>query len=297
MKRELLLALLIGAVLLSPQVVAQDECYDCHVEQSDHGLRNPAEGVIEGEHANLNCKDCHFFDVPLEESESYLADHKGVPRKLSTPENIEACAQRCHETSLPFRHGQEKKVEAASVIEEGELTVVCTSCHKAHDTRDANDPDSWIYRVNIPRTCAGKDGDSCHDRQNAGFYDILNKYSGYLESGHGRMQALGYEKAAVCTDCHAVNGTAHTRILNKESRDSPINPVNREATCTQEGCHEGSGVKVFPGSMHGWSEYQILEFTFEGIIDTFYKIVILVFVGGAGLFVLLDLSSRLGGRE
>jgi hypothetical protein len=295
MGRELLLALLIGTVLLSPQVMAQDECYNCHIEQSDSILRNPAEVVANGEHANLKCKDCHYFDLPLEESESYLNDHEGVPRKLSPSENIDACALRCHETSLPFRHGQEKKVELDSVIEDEDLTVICTSCHESHDTRGSNDQDSWIYRVNIPRTCAGRDGDPCHDRQKVGFYDILNKYSGYLESGHGRMQALGYEKAAVCSDCHGVNGTSHTRIVNKENPESPINPVNREATCTQEGCHIGSGVKVFPGSMHGMPEYQILEFTLEGIIDTFYKMVILIFVGGAGLFILLDLSRRLGG--
>jgi hypothetical protein len=111
------------------------------------------------------------------------------------------------------------------------------------------------------------------------------------------MQALGYVKAAVCIDCHAVNASAHTRIVNKESKLSPINPVNREETCTQEGCHVASGVKVFPGNMHGGSELRLFGISIEAVIDAFYISIITFFVGGALVFIILDISrKKVGGH-
>ncbi len=296
MKIPITLALLTMAVLLFfPQnIQAQEECYNCHIGEDDPVLKAPAEEIALGGHRNISCIDCHFFESTLEESESYLKDHGGIPRSLSSSQNIIACALRCHENTVPFIHGKGVRVEEdADLI--GELPVVCTSCHEEHATLDSLNISSWTHRVNIPDTCGGRDGMLCHASEEvAEKYEILNAYPGYLETGHGRMQALDYSKGAVCVDCHAPNGTSHSSIVEKENEISPINQGNREATCTQEGCHIGRNLKVFPGSMHGRSELLILGVPIESFIDLFYTTLILIFVGGAGIFIGLDLSRRRG---
>lgn len=281
---------LIAASLFFPLVLAEDSCYDCHKNFLEPELRNPTILISSGRHLNLSCLDCHSFEAKAEGSEEYLKDHERIPRRLSAIENMEACANRCHKGTLPLRHGS---AVITSPTEANGSSILCTSCHEPHETKSQEDNSSWTYRVNIPRTCAGREGMECHDSDAiAREYKILRAYPGYLASGHGRIQSLGYAEAAVCVDCHAPNGTSHSSIALKKSPESPINPGNREKTCTQEGCHVGKDVLVWRGSMHGRSELSILGVSIERVIDVFYMLMITVFVGGASLFILLDLARK-----
>jgi hypothetical protein len=290
--------LLLAALFFSPHFTnAQETCVDCHMAEENPDLRDPVKEILQGRHINLSCVDCHFIDIIIKEENSYLSDHQGVPREFSSDQNIEVCARRCHENTLPYRHGEAVSVESIRDPVE-ELPVVCTSCHEAHATLASMDRGSWIYRVNIPVTCGGRNQGICHaSKEVADKYGILDAYPAYLESGHGRMQALGLAGAAVCVDCHGPENTTHTSIVEKRNPDSPIHPRNREKTCTQSGCHEAEGVKVSPGSMHGRSELSILGTPVETLIDAFYSFVIVLFVGGAGLFIILDISRRFGGER
>ncbi len=282
MAKTVILALLAAAVFsFFPSVLSQGTCYNCHAQQ-DPALSAPSKEVAEGRHSNLACPDCHD-------------EHEGVLRKLSSAQNIEVCALRCHESTIPFYHGKSIRIETPNALV-GERAVLCTSCHEAHATRGSNDTLSWTYRVNIPQTCAGRSLECHASAELARRYEILNAYPGYLASGHGRTQAVGYKKAAVCVDCHAPNSTAHINIVEKNNTLSSIHLRNREKTCTQKGCHVGSGVKVGWGSMHGRSEYSLLGMPIESYIDWFYESMIVVFVGGAVFFVVLDFSRRIGGR-
>ena len=281
---------LIAASLFFPLVLAEDTCYNCHKDLLELELKTPTVLISSGRHLNLSCVDCHSFEALAEGSDEYTRDHERIPRSLSASQNMEACASRCHENTLPLRHGS---AVISSPSEASETPVLCTSCHESHETKSQEDNSSWTYRVNVPRTCAGREGMECHDSDAiAREYKILKAYPGYLASGHGRMQSLGYAKAAVCVDCHAPNATSHSSIIAKKSVESPINPGNRERTCTQDGCHVGKDVKVGRGSMHGRSELVIGGVSIERVIDGFYKLMITVFVGGASLFILLDFARR-----
>ncbi len=272
-------------LIYSGAVLGAEACFACHINLEEDGLRAPAEEISLGTHRILKCEFCHYFDLELDEEDSYLQDHRYVPRTLSQKQNIDACALRCHKNTIPFKHGKGVSVE-------DDLPISCTGCHETHATKNTSSRDSWIHRYNLPETCAGR-GLECHDSEaTAKKYGILNAYQGYLNSGHGRMRTLGYEKGAVCVDCHAPDGTPHTSIVEKEDKNSPINPDNREDTCTQKGCHAGGGLNVGRGSMHGRSEYQILGVGIERLIDGFYILAIMTFVGGAVLFIVLDFTKR-----
>jgi len=303
--------LIVAAISFFPFVLAEDDCSNCHIELEDRILKDPVLKIKEGAHLNLSCRDCHLFNVQIQESTEYLKDHEGVPRTLTPMQNLDACALRCHKDTIPFKHGKSVSVkygpqysytcldcELPVNVLPNDAPVVCTSCHEAHETKNTSDKNSWTHRKNIPETCAGRDAIECHDSSTASEkYDILRSYPGYLSSGHGRMQSLGYEKAAVCIDCHAPNGTSHTAIVEKASNESPINPRNREHTCTQEGCHIGEGVKVGSGSMHGQSEFSIAGLSIESLIDFGYGVLISIFIGGAILFIILDIKKAgKGGR-
>lgn len=276
-------------LIYSGAVFGAEECFTCHIDLEEERLTLPAQEISLGNHNNLSCEDCHSFELELDEEDSYLKNHEKIPRTLSQEQNIDACALRCHENTFPFRHGKGEGLEQKG--------IGCTSCHEVHATKNSSSKDSWIHRNNIPETCAGR-GLSCHDNDAiAKQYGILKAYPGYLASGHGRMRALGYGKAAVCVDCHAPNGTPHTSIVEKDEKNSPINPANREKTCTQKGCHVGRELNVGRGSMHGGSEYQILGIEIERLIDTFYILAIITFVGGAVLFIILDFQKKAGWKR
>jgi hypothetical protein len=288
--------LLIAAALsLFPFVFAQNECSECHLDFGDSKLRAPVKEVENSLHSALSCKDCHFFETELDENDSYLKYHKGIPRNLNPTQNVEVCALRCHEKSIPLRHGKSHLVDLSSLNEN--FPITCTDCHEAHETRNHSDSSSWTYRTNIAETCAGRNGRDCHDSEDVSEqYSILTAFPGYMGSGHGRMQMLGFEKAAVCVDCHAPNTTSHTSIVEKGDPRSPIHPDNREKTCTQEGCHIGQGVKVGRVSMHGRPEFVFMGISIEKVIDIFYSLLISLFVGGAILFIILDLNKKRRGE-
>lgn len=277
----------------------EEGCYDCHLKEEDARLRAPAEEISRGRHRNITCEACHEFDVPSKAAEDFKKIHVRIltASELTNERITETCAFRCHKATLPLRHGKSVRVEIGSVNVEG-LVVTCTNCHETHETRDKNDSASWTNRVNIPATCAGREDFACHNSDEVSKkYELLNAYVTYKATGHGRMQELGYGKAAVCVDCHAPEERPHQSIVDKKNKESPIHPDNREKTCTQEGCHKGKGVEVGVGSMHGRPELILLGIPVERFIDWFYKTMITVFVGGAIVFISLDLTRRVGGKR
>lgn len=93
----------------------------------------------------------------------------------------------------------------------------CSDCHGAHEIRPRTEPDSRVYRANVPATCG-----SCH----AGILTV------YRESIHGRQAALGNPVAPICIDCH----TAH-EIRRVEAQAWKLDIVRECGTCHAESLH------------------------------------------------------------
>jgi nitrate/TMAO reductase-like tetraheme cytochrome c subunit len=210
------------------------ECMDCH---SDAGIaREDGRSVsvsldtfkksVHGR-ADLSCVDCH----------QDLAGVKDFPHPASLkPIACASChadADREYQTSI---HGQSlartEKSDAAT----------CASCHGSHDILPAKDPESKLFRLNLPATCG-----QCHlnkelaDQNHSG---DVSKVESYFTSIHGwALARAGLTVSAVCTDCHG----AH-RIHRIEDPNSKVARANIPQTCSQ--CHLGV-YDTYISSVHG----------------------------------------------
>jgi cytochrome b subunit of formate dehydrogenase len=206
--------LYVGTVMLASSVHAKVACVACHVGAKDlpHPVRMaPAQcgtchkpeqqaftgsvhskATAAGSKNAASCRDCH-------------GSHDIIPGK-----NPQSRTNRLH---LAFTcakcHGNAKLMEQEHVrqplaaeqyidsMHSRALLVyglvvapTCNDCHGVHDIKPSTDPDSSIYKSNVPKTC-GK----CH----AGVEQT------YRKSIHGRLADMGDQRGPVCATCH----TAH----------------------------------------------------------------------------------------
>jgi cytochrome b subunit of formate dehydrogenase len=100
-------------------------------------------------------------------------------------------------------------------VDAGLPTATCNDCHRSHDILPAANPQSSIYRENIPDTCG-----HCHKQQS----------QEYLESIHGTAMRQGVIDSPVCTDCHGEH-----LIRAPQDPRSPVNVARVSETCAR--CH------------------------------------------------------------
>ena len=114
--------------------------------------------------------------------------------------------------------------------------LTCASCHGGDPTKTDDNAMSKaagfkgkIERAAVPKLCG-----SCHSdpafmrRYNPSLR--TDQLSQYQTSVHGKRQAAGDNKVAVCTDCHGV----HDLRAASDTR-SKVHPLNIAATCSR--CH------------------------------------------------------------
>jgi DnaJ-class molecular chaperone len=232
--------------LFSPSVahaaeIAWNDCSACHSNES----RDPAapfvdlETLDESVHSNLNCLDCHS-DVHEVKHAVGEAPHQRYPAKVS-------CTDRCHvkgnKMGAPdFSPLDEYKDSVHGLAQRAgiEDSATCSDCHGRHNIRRKDDPESMVYRANIPRTCA-----ICHEDMQVVVKHHIHAeqpFQEYEQSVHGRAlyKAGLIEFAAVCTDCHGVHDIQPAGTPN-------IRPRNPE-TCGK--CHVGI-FNTYKESIHG----------------------------------------------
>ena len=93
--------------------------------------------------------------------------------------------------------------------------ATCTDCHGVHKILPPQNPQSPIFKANVPRTC-GK----CHGQ-------IEDRYDRGI---HGQSLAKGNFDAPACADCHGEHA-----IRSPQQPASPTYSVNVSTTCAQ--CH------------------------------------------------------------
>jgi cytochrome c3-like protein len=199
-------------------------CAGCH-DKARTALATGVHGAIKarGGPPAVQCASCH-------------GTHQ-VQRAASL--TIDTCAP-CHapqvqayKGSIHGRSRQSGDTEAAT----------CRSCHSpAHTVVSKTNPESPVYHLNLPRTCAQCHADAAlakrHNIQVGAVYQL------YMDSIHGRaVTRSGLLVSANCSDCHGSHGI--------RPRTDPTSRVFREhipQTCGT--CHAGIQ-KIYATSVHG----------------------------------------------
>ncbi|MCP2620351.1 cytochrome c3 family protein, partial [Candidatus Aminicenantes bacterium AC-334-K16] len=178
-------------------------------------------------------------------------------------------------------------------------TAVCTDCHTAHFILDRENERSTVFFRNLPATCGSchrgiykeyaasihnvvqargeeklPNCEDCHSAhtikehtQDQFMQEVTDQCGSchlelsktYLETIHGKAYALGYLKAAKCSDCHG----AHD-IKKVDDPDSRVGYNRVVATCQK--CHPDAN-RRFTGYLthathHDRRKYPVLYFTF-----------------------------------
>ena len=209
------LVILLGA---GTALADNDTCFACHDDEEFEVERGgmtvsldvDPETFAGSVHGEFDCTDCH---------EDASEDH---PEDLARVE----CGN-CHEDE---QTDFERSIHGQVLARNAPFAPTCADCHGLHDILPAEDPESRIFKMNVPRTCG-----RCH-REGAPVaetYDLAetNILENYSQSIHGEgLFSKGLTVTATCNDCHG----SHT-ILPVTDRDASISPYHVAETCMK--CH------------------------------------------------------------
>jgi cytochrome b subunit of formate dehydrogenase len=201
-----------------PADTGHPDCAECH-EEEFAALEASAHGRP-GDAAALTAEDCRSCHGP-----AHALLPRTDPASPVNPEQLADTCGGCHANPAlagRFRRGVVRPLEAyrasvhARAVAEGNGGATCVSCHGAHSTLRASNPDSRVNRHHVAETCG-----ACH----------AQTASLYLDSVHAQALAQGVREAPTCTDCHGEH-----RILSPAEKDSPVYATNiPRLTCGR--CH------------------------------------------------------------
>ncbi|MCP5525966.1 MAG: cytochrome c3 family protein [Verrucomicrobiales bacterium] len=223
-----------AAVEEAADVIASSECLDCHGD-ADLTMTGPdgqevsifvdAEKFDASVHGGLlDCVDCHG-DLTREHPDNEVR---------AKPVDCSSCHEDAAEQYATSIHGVSQKMGASAAAK-------CSDCHGHHDILPVKDPNSPVFKLNLPATCA-----KCHSNEKlVAEYQIGgNEPTHYLDSIHGQaLLKMGLIVAPSCNDCHGVHD-----IKRSVDRESPINHLNIAKTCGT--CHVKIE-EVYEKSVHG----------------------------------------------
>ncbi len=226
-----------GGKAVNPRV----DCAACHPDaEKEYRKGLHAKVIRKGAERAAYCQDCHGkHDIRPSKD----------PKSRTHLSSIAKTCSRCHsDKEFVKQHalgvGPSPGELFKGSVHEMTGEVSCTSCHGSHDLRSLIDPQSSIFRSNIPQTCG-----TCHP-------EITRQF---VESIHGVLAARGRSDSPTCTTCHGIHG-----IKTKIDPDSPVNE-KRIALTTCPQCHaaerisreygftKGQQVKSYYDSFHGLS--------------------------------------------
>ena len=218
------------------------------------------------------CTDCHG---------SHELHRSTNPASKLYWRNVPTTCGRCHEnvkeTYIHSVHGQ-------ALTEGVRDTPVCTDCHGEHSITAVKLPTSRVSPEHVPETCA-----QCHaSRRIITQYQLPPDVMGtYTQSFHGLALQGGNTTVANCASCHGVHD-----ILPSSDARSSVNPAELPQTCGK--CHPGIGTRLAaeffkvhsPPGRHEDKPWVV------NLVALIYIVLIVVSIGGMGLFVLLDYARK-----
>ena len=206
-----------------PTKLAPVSCSGCHKSQSESYLMSRHGQMTKQDRSVAAvCGDCHGTGHSILKSDD--------PHSPSSRERIVDTCARCHDdakrmafTRLGERDpvGSYRQTVHWKAFTDGNLgAAVCTDCHGAHALYNSLNPESRIFKRNIPNTCG-----SCHR-------DI---FLDYRESVHGKAALNGVVESPVCTDCHGSHTIRSTEESGLSASAGAITSV-----CSE--CHESERI-------------------------------------------------------
>lgn len=200
-----------AATKLQKDAAIIDGCLRCHAAQGlnvKEGNKKISLHVNEknyraSAHGTNACTSCHtdITDYP----------HAGASKGQARTELVYDNCQKCHDNTTKMFATSEHAKQSG-----GRTRAYCADCHGKHNIFKPEQPQSPVYKQNIPHTCT-----KCHDHRIAESYE---------ESFHGKAVILGSKKSASCVDCHGYHD-----IVSQTHPASPVNKTNVPTTCAK--CH------------------------------------------------------------
>lgn len=235
--------IIIFSLLFAATTIAEEKCMICH-GKADHiktestgrtvSLFVDQKSLAKSMHSKNTCSDCHVDIIEIPHS-----------KKVSKVD-----CRRCHYSGNPVgAPGGENydqyahSVHGLEVAKGNPDAPVCQDCHGSHEIISHTNPESRIYKANIPKTCG-----QCH----------IDIFATYKESVHGVKSEEGVLDSPVCTSCHGEHN-----IQRHELPDSKVSVTNVTSTCSD--CHDAMGVAskygiksdraaTFEDSFHGMAQ-------------------------------------------
>ena len=204
-----------------PQPVDCGSCHQKELElyrESFHGQK-----YLEGIKDAPWCQDCHgSHDI------RGVNDPQSITYRLNLPKMCAVCHQDpqiVKRYRIPVKEPYKiyhQSIHGIAIEKMGLIkAAVCSDCHGSHTLKPAQDPQSEIYKYNIPLTC-GK----CH----------FGIWKTYEESVHGKALAFKAPNAPTCIDCHSEH-----YILPKGYKASTVYGATISGyTCPQ--CHSAETI-------------------------------------------------------
>jgi len=213
------------------------ECAGCHekaAREYRQGLH--ARAIVKGTEKAAHCYDCHGKHAIYGEKNAKSTVH---------PSNLNKTCNRCHsDKDIVKEHALGKGPTPGELFEDSVHAqtgaVTCVSCHGSHVLKSLIDPQSTVFRSNVPHTCG-----ACHP-------EIMKEFE---ESIHGVLAARGRSDSPTCTTCHGIHG-----IKAKIHPDSPVNE-RRIALTTCPQCHAAEQIS---------KEYGITKGQVKSYYDSFH---------------------------
>jgi cytochrome b subunit of formate dehydrogenase len=263
-----------------------DTCAQCHAntqEMEKYSLRQRAVVVTydksvhglahtRGVANSAVCSDCHgTHDLHRSTNPESKLNWQRIP------ETCGKCHDNVRQTYTRSIHGQ---AVAAGIRD----APTCTDCHGEHTIQALTDATSKVAASHISETCA-----QCHGAER-----IATRYQlsptvvqTYMKSFHGLAMQFGGLAVANCASCHGFHD-----ILPSSDPLSSVHKANLPQTCGK--CHPGIGTRLaetdfrihdLPGG--GKGKPWLVNF-----VARFYLVIIVVTIGGMGVFVGLDYLAK-----
>lgn len=193
-----------------PEHPASVNCTTCHSSE--------AADVAASIHARASaqpCLSCHgdpHMIVPVKDPQSPVYT-LNIPRTCGTCHGNPELAKRFGLRNVYSLYID--SIHGFALSKDGLLVAAtCSSCHGTHKILKHTNPESRIYRTNVPATCG-----LCH----AGPHDQ------YFAGVHGKALQAGNPRAPVCSDCHTAHEISNVRLVAWQEKTT--------ATCGN--CHRG----------------------------------------------------------
>ena len=275
------------------------KCWDCHGSHEIVKVSDPASPVYP---SNLvyTCGYCHD-DPNFQKKHKMTISSPGVMysnsvhgKSLGSGSKDAPTCLSCHGT-----HNIKNRVHPESTISSFNLPKTCGQCHEK-ETEEYTESIHWFYALKGIREAPVCN--DCHNEHSIKHLDVTkSKANGkllqeqtcmichqdprlaerfgknggqsvqYQDSYHGLAAMRGYEKSALCVDCHAVH-----KILPKSYPESTVSEANVTKTC--QTCHPDA-TEVFSKSYSHVSQSEEAAFI-ENLVSNLYFWLVVLVIGG-----------------